>query len=49
MSEPTATAVDWMISSDSHIIEPPDLWTERIDATFREPSVLRGAEEPGRG
>lgn len=32
---------DWMISSDSHLIEPPDLWTERIDARFRgrEPRV----------
>ena len=41
-SEPK-TAVDWMISSDSHIIEPPDLWTERIDARFRgrEPRVVR--------
>jgi len=34
---------DWMISSDSHIVEPPDLWTERIDASFREraPRVVR--------
>ena len=24
-----------MISSDSHIIEPPDLWTSRIDREFR--------------
>lgn len=35
--------VDWMVSSDSHIIEPPGLWTERIDAAFRgrEPRVER--------
>ena len=25
-----------VISSDSHVFEPPDLWTERIDAEFRE-------------
>jgi len=25
-----------MISSDSHIIEPPDLWLKRIDRAFRE-------------
>jgi len=25
-----------MISSDSHIIEPPDLWTSRIDREFRD-------------
>ncbi len=49
MSETTATAVDWMISSDSHIIEPPDLWTERIDAPFREraPRVVRDPESGG--
>ena len=25
-----------VISSDSHVFEPPDLWTERIDAEFRQ-------------
>ena len=25
-----------IISSDSHVFEPPDLWTTRIDAAFRE-------------
>lgn len=36
-----------LISSDSHIIEPPDLWTERIDRTYRDraPHVVR--EEKG--
>ena len=29
-------AVDGMISSDSHIIEPPDLWTERIAPAYRD-------------
>lgn len=24
-------ALPWIISSDSHIIEPPDLWTRRAD------------------
>ena len=40
-------AVDGMISSDSHIIEPPDLWTDRIDPAFadRAPRVVR--EETG--
>ena len=39
-------SIDWMISSDSHIIEPPDLWVKRIDAAFRDraPRVVR---EPG--
>ena len=25
-----------ILSSDSHVFEPPDLWTTRIDATFRD-------------
>jgi predicted TIM-barrel fold metal-dependent hydrolase len=25
-----------IISSDSHVFEPPDLWTERIDAAFKD-------------
>lgn len=38
-----ANAIDWMISSDSHIVEPPDLWTKRVDAPFRDraPVVVR--------
>ncbi|NHR06958.1 amidohydrolase [Chromobacterium haemolyticum] len=32
-----------LVSSDSHIIEPPDLWTKRIDARYRDvaPRVVR--------
>ncbi len=42
-----AGPVDWMISSDSHVIEPPDLWTERIDARYRgrEPRVVRDGDD----
>ena len=29
-------AKEIVISSDSHVFEPPDLWTERIDAKFRD-------------
>ena len=25
-----------VISSDSHVFEPPDLWTNRIDSKFKE-------------
>jgi predicted TIM-barrel fold metal-dependent hydrolase len=25
-----------LLSADSHVVEPPDLWTERIDARFRD-------------
>ena len=27
---------DIIISSDSHVFEPPDLWTNRIDKVFRD-------------
>ena len=32
-----------IISSDNHVVEPPDLWTARIDSKFkgREPHVVR--------
>ncbi len=38
--------MDDMISSDSHIVEPPDLWTERMDAAYREraPRVVQEDE-----
>ena len=38
-----------VLSSDSHVFEPPDLWTKRIDAAFRDraPRMERvdGADE----
>ena len=36
-----------VISSDSHVFEPPDLWTERIDSKFRgrEPIIRRVGNE----
>lgn len=34
---------EWMISSDSHIVEPPDLWQSRVPKPLRErsPQVVR--------
>jgi hypothetical protein len=26
---------DWMISVDDHLIEPPNLWTDRLPAKYR--------------
>ena len=34
-----------LISSDSHIVEPPDLWQERIDPKFRDRAPHMVAEE----
>src|SRR5918996_2471824 len=40
---------DLILSSDSHVFEPPDLWTSRIDAAFRDraPRIQRidGADQ----
>ena len=30
------TNASLILSSDSHVFEPPDLWTQRIDARFRD-------------
>ncbi len=40
-------SIDWMISSDSHIIEPPDLWVKRIDRAFRERAPRVVSEQGG--
>ena len=36
-----------VISSDSHVFEPSDLWTSRVDARFRDraPHVVRREED----
>ena len=37
---------DWkLISSDSHVVEPPDLWAERMDRSFR-PRAPHVVSEP---
>jgi predicted TIM-barrel fold metal-dependent hydrolase len=36
MHEVMPMATDLILSSDSHVFEPPDLWTTRIDAAFRD-------------
>jgi predicted TIM-barrel fold metal-dependent hydrolase len=38
---------DTIISSDSHVIEPPDLWTARIEPRFRERAPRVVPEEDG--
>ena len=42
-----ADAITWLISSDSHIVEPPDLWQNRMPAAFRDraPRVVTEAGE----
>src|SRR5262245_59498187 len=36
-----------IVSSDSHVVEPPDLWTERIDPAFAERAPRLVPEERG--
>src|SRR5439155_25799718 len=36
-----------LISSDSHIVEPPDVWAERLDARYRDRAPRVVAEHDG--
>src|SRR2546428_4802788 len=36
VEEDTPMVPALILSSDSHVFEPPDLWTTRIDAAFRD-------------
>ena len=36
-----------VISSDSHVVEPPDLWINRIDSRFKERAPRLVGEEDG--
>ena len=36
-----------MLSSDSHVVEPPDLWEKRIDPKFRDRAPYLAHEEDG--
>src|SRR5436853_5181398 len=38
-----------VISADSHVMEPADLWTSRVDKNLREiaPQVLANGDRPG--
>lgn len=40
-------AMQPMISADSHVNEPGDLWVERIDKTFRDRAPRVVADPPG--
>src|SRR3954471_14634776 len=37
----------WMVSSDSHVIEPPDLWQARVPAALRERAPRVVSEDAG--
>lgn len=46
-AQPAVTPIDFqMISTDNHLIEPPDLWTTRTDKAFRDraPHVRKEAD-----
>jgi predicted TIM-barrel fold metal-dependent hydrolase len=36
VTDPTPPAIETIISADSHFVEPPEMWTERIDPAFRD-------------
>src|SRR5689334_10847241 len=45
---PTMSTVPRIISVDDHVVEPPDLWTSRLPARFRErgPRLVRERGRP---
>ena len=36
-----------LISADSHVSEPPDLWVERVDRTYRDRAPRLVVNPPG--
>ncbi|MGE0309000.1 MAG: amidohydrolase, partial [Acidimicrobiia bacterium] len=52
MSEPRAN-IPWIISVDDHVLEPPNVWVDRLPAEYRDrgPRVIRerGRATDGRG
>ena len=36
MSNTTTPSLDWMISVDDHVVEPPDVWRDRVPAKYRD-------------
>jgi hypothetical protein len=40
----TDTSLDWMISVDDHVIEPPGVWQDRVPAKYKD-SAPRMVEE----
>ena len=36
MVNSTATATDWLVSVDDHVIEPPTVWTDRLPAKYQD-------------
>jgi hypothetical protein len=37
----------WLVSSDSHVVEPPDLWQERVPVHLRERAPRVVSEDAG--
>ena len=46
-----SSAIPRIISVDDHVVEPPDLWTSRISATYGDcvPHVVRERFDGGPG
>ena len=38
------TDIPWIVSLDDHVVEPPDVWTSRLPAKYRDvgPHVVHG-------
>ncbi len=43
--------LNWIVSVDDHIIEPPNVWTDRVPAKYKDvaPRVITEDEGPNSG
>jgi len=41
------TSVDWLISVDDHVIEPPNVWQDRLPAKFKEAGPRLATDDKG--
>ena len=42
----TDISLDWLVSVDDHVLEPPHVWQERLPAKFKEagPHIVNDAD-----
>ena len=36
MTDQAATDIPWIVSLDDHVVEPPDIWSSRLPAKYRD-------------
>src|SRR5215218_1801086 len=47
MTEPTGAGTNWIISVDDHVIEPPNVWQDRVPKKFRDQAPKMVTDDRG--